>query len=81
MALTFLAAALKASLCEMSGLPALMRWISSLQIPFPQKNQSKENKRKRKQNVRSSSSSSNDDDTPIICAITIASFAIHVSLS
>lgn len=34
--LTFLAAALKASLCEMSGLTALMRWISSLQSHFPQ---------------------------------------------
>jgi len=42
-ALTFLAAALKASLCEMSGLPALMRWISSLQShsPAPRKSQKK----------------------------------------
>lgn len=47
-ALTFLAAALKASLCEMSGLPALMRWISSLSaFPSPQKHQNKE-KSKRK---------------------------------
>jgi hypothetical protein len=29
---TFFAAALKASRCVMSGLPALMRWISSLQL-------------------------------------------------
>lgn len=51
-ALTFLAAALKASLCEMSGLPALMRWISSLPFRSPRdKNQS--NEKKGKGNVRS----------------------------
>ena len=50
--LTFLAAALKASLCEMSGLPALMRWISSLQShsPAPRESQKKE---KEKGDVRS----------------------------
>jgi len=43
--LTFLAAALKASLCEMSGLPALMRWISSLQSHSPSPRESQQKKK------------------------------------
>jgi hypothetical protein len=51
--LTFLAAALKASLCEMSGLPALMRCISSLPSHSPQgRDREKRKKRKGKESVR-----------------------------
>jgi hypothetical protein len=50
--LTFLAAALKASLCEMSGLPALMRWISSLQPHSPSPRESQKKKRKRETSDR-----------------------------
>jgi hypothetical protein len=32
----------------MSGLPALMRWISSLQIPFPQKEPEQRDEKKKK---------------------------------
>jgi hypothetical protein len=46
--LTFLAAALKASLCEMSGLPALMRWISSLCHRIPPRREREPEKKKEK---------------------------------
>jgi hypothetical protein len=52
--LTFLAAALKASLCEMSGLPALMRWISSLQSHStrpPRESQQKKRKGKGRRQI------------------------------
>jgi hypothetical protein len=50
-ALTFLAAALKASLCEMSGLPALMRWISSLQSQSPEGEAPEKEKRKGRRQI------------------------------
>jgi hypothetical protein len=68
--LTFLAAALNASLCEMSGLPALMRWISSLCHRIPQGREPEKRKEEREENVRSVKHEHMNDTALPLLAIT-----------